>query len=181
MSNPSEPKVSEELAKAAQQILTHFHRQNQAQGEVAGAMHDGCKRGREWSDGEMWCHVNYDENLDVDRFDAGATTSTQTPVVPTRDPKKVILPEGVESIEDWGTTVCRMPKVASLGASYEELVQMPKWHEYLKWVVDHGHGQGGRLEDFAKYLTAIDFPKIMQKMNPHFGKSKEVRERKPRQ
>lgn len=172
----SERQVTEEQAKAAQDVLTRFHRQGTEDGAV-GAMHDGCKRAR---DKEDWIEVNYDESFTFERPSETATTSKQEPVPPTKGPQKVVLPTGVSSMEDWGTTICRLPKVADLDASYEELVNMPEKYEYLKWVFDHGQDRGGRFEDFAKYLAAVDFPKIMAKNNPRFGTSKNIRERKPK-
>lgn len=180
----SGPRITEEQAKAAQELLTRFHRQDRTGGVEAGAMRDGCKRGRTDEDYDDWQRVTYDEAFNIDRPIMEATTSTQAPVIPAIGEPKVKLPAGVDSIEDWGTTICRLPKVAHLDASYEELAQMAERHEYLKWVYDHGQDQGGRFQDFANYLSAVDFPKIMEeakeKAGPCFPDSKTIRERKPK-
>jgi hypothetical protein len=84
-------------------------------------------------------------------------SGSQLPFVP--DPKTgVKLPPGITDLKDWGTTICKLPKVAGLKLSYEELVQDPKNHqEYLTWVLKHGAYRGGRLEDLCLYLKVIKY------------------------
>jgi len=90
------------------------------------------------------------------------------------------LPPGISDLKDWGTTISKLPKVAGLKLSYEELVQDPKnHHEYLTWVLKHGADCGGRLEDLCLYLKAIKYDqKPGLAVDQLFPGTHEIREKK---
>ena len=62
---------------------------------------------------------------------------------------KVQFPPGVSSLSDWGSTICRSPRVNHLTASCEDLTRMPDQQPYRKWMAEHGISRGGRFEDFV--------------------------------
>ena len=76
------------------------------------------------------------------------------------DASKISLPDRVSSLEEWGRTVCELPKVKNLSRSYHELrldsengdVQLSK---YLSWIRAY-KGSSSRSLDFKKYLLACD-------------------------
>ena len=68
------------------------------------------------------------------------------------------LPEGVESLEEWGRTICALPKVKDLAASYQELLNLSdsgdtKMASYLNWIRNY-KGPSSRTLDLKKYLLA---------------------------
>ena len=73
---------------------------------------------------------------------------------------KVSLPVGVDSLEEWGRTICELPKVKEMSCSYHELtlqaekgdIQMSK---YLSWIRTY-KGPSSRTVDFKNYLLAYD-------------------------
>ena len=73
---------------------------------------------------------------------------------------KVFLPVGVDSLEEWGRTICELPKVKGMSCSYHELtlqaekgdVQMSK---YLSWIRTY-KGPSSQTLDFKNYLLAYD-------------------------
>ena len=148
----SKPVTAVEM-QMARDILSRFERSGQVS-EAAGSMHDGSKRLR---DTEEWDAISYDESASEFMFRLGDSgkVGNQDPVV-SQDvsDKPVDLPPGVQSLKDWGTTLCKLPQVSHLNASYEELTKMPDRKSYLRWISTHGINRGGRFEDFAKYLKA---------------------------
>ena len=73
---------------------------------------------------------------------------------------KVFLPVGADSLEEWGRTICELPKVKEMSCSYHELtlqaekgdIQMSK---YLSWIRTY-KGPSSRTVDFENYLLAYD-------------------------
>ena len=143
-----------------------------------GSMSDASKRRlmaeSELMDGEF-------EHLEMPKSKYGGTKGGQNSQESTHQfPEKVELPPGISNLEDWGSTVCRLPKVKSLGLCYTELVDDPKTHqEYLEWILAHGSGRGGRLEDLYLFLKAIKYAENMVLPKDQlFPGTKEVREKK---
>ena len=135
----------------------------------AGAMTDGSKRRlseRSVLDDEDFQHVPSSEEMIPSLADLGGPypTDQQRPVQyqidvgDQRQPCKVSLPDGVSSLEEWGRTICELPKVKELNASYRELVNISdggdtKMASYLNWVRNY-KGPSSRTMDFKKYLLA---------------------------
>ena len=72
------------------------------------------------------------------------------------------LPPGVPSVQRWGQTLCVLPKVKSLRASYEELVTMARTSDemrnYLEKYVMTFNGASTKVKDLRRFLEYIDFP-----------------------
>lgn len=131
MSSSSTPVTPEELAHA-KAIMSRAHQSgvktgsDSTQGYVA--MNDSAKRQGDQRDMELdeaWEPVNYsDEHQPLEKERFGHMSHDQKPVVPEKmDMSKVCLPAGVTSLKDWGSTVCRLPKVSN--QSYLVWVQAP--------------------------------------------------------
>ena len=75
-------------------------------------------------------------------------------------PKHVDLPENVESLADWGKTICELPKFASRELSYEDMIKESKHNEgmkeYLDWVYSTGI-KSAKADDLRFYLAAVDW------------------------
>eukprot|EP00438_Fugacium_kawagutii_P014963 Skav234165 [mRNA] locus=scaffold572:163472:164041:+ [translate_table: standard] len=85
---------------------------------------------------------------------------SQKPLPPTKG-SKTTLPPGISSVENWGTTICQLPKVKALNLSYAELVNDPANHaDYVKWVWDNGRSKGPSVADFFGHLQAIGYDPI---------------------
>ena len=72
-----------------------------------------------------------------------------------------VLPEGLGSLDEWGRTVCRLPKVASRHMTYAELAALARtdrgMHDYLSGFICRHRGSSANVADFKKYLMAINF------------------------
>ena len=55
------------------------------------------------------------------QFHLDGPTGSQAPV-PPNSKTGLKLPPGVTDLKDWGTTICKLPKVASLKLSYDDMV-----------------------------------------------------------
>ena len=87
------------------------------------------------------------------------------------------LPDGVSSLEEWGRTICELPKVKELNSSYRELVKISdsgdtKMASYLNWVSNY-KGPSSRTMDFKKYLLACSAYESQPKT--YFPGSMEIR------
>ena len=111
---------------------------------------------------EEWDAISYEDSTGefMDHLSGLTTTGKQDPIVTKPKDSKITFPPGVSSLVDWGTTICRLPRVASLNASYEKLTRMPDQQPYLKWVAEHGASRGGRFDDFSLYLKATKLPAL---------------------
>lgn len=76
------------------------------------------------------------------------------------DDPKVQLPKGVPDISTWGRTLCTLPKLAKLKASYDELTVKAKTSEeiasYLKWVMNNG-SKSAKVQDLCDFLEAVGY------------------------
>ena len=134
-----------------------------------GAMTDGSKRrlseSVNWEEEEDFHHVAADGEMPPfipgggppvgsvpAVFHVGGYESGQSP--------KISLPDGVSSLEDWGRTVCELPKVRELSCSYKELMMKAEegdtqMSKYLSWIRSY-KGPSSRTVDFKNYLLAVD-------------------------
>ena len=72
-----------------------------------------------------------------------------------------VLPLGITSVEEWGATLCELPKVVKLRASYQELVTKsetdPELRTYfLRYILKHS-GPSPKVADFRKYVECIRY------------------------
>ena len=82
----------------------------------------------------------------------------QAPVAPAAVAGNVQLPAGVNSVTQWGNTLCVLPKVAALKLSYSELVlravEDKEVRSYLDNFVRKYQGTSARVKDLRLYLEA---------------------------
>lgn len=78
------------------------------------------------------------------------------------------LPEGVESLEEWGRTICELPKVKDLAASYQELLNLSdsgdtKMASYLNWIRNYR-----RLAPWTSRSTSWPALRVSHSQKPTF-------------
>ena len=90
----------------------------------------------------------------------GKPVEKQLPVLPKT---KESLPEGVESITEWGETWCDLPKVAAMKISYAGLVEKAhidqSMSDYLDRMLTFPKGKSAKVDDLKAYLEAIQYVK----------------------
>ena len=72
------------------------------------------------------------------------------------------MPLGIHTMEQWGQTLCELPKVKGMKASYADLVTRAQYDLDLKrymteFVMKH-NGPSPKVRDFRAYLEGIRFP-----------------------
>ena len=135
-----------------------------------GSMTGACKRGRATSPlpgadsfrDTIEAEVALEELSEFSLVTSSPTPKSrlaQLPLAPavTGRSEEIKLPPGVDSVQQWGSTLCEMPKMKSLNLTYEEIAQMPEHRSYAQWVISQGKGKGGRCEDFRNYLLFSGF------------------------
>ena len=150
--------------------LEHFlHETFQSHEAAGGTMSDGSKRRAEVLEPEE------------DDFDVISSVSMKQPPVcrvqtgaspghlKVTEPEKK-LPEGIQSLEQWGCTICDLPKVQSREMSYDNMVEEPKvkkeMADYLSWVYNTKI-QSKKADDLRAYLIALDWnPKSQRIESP---------------
>ena len=145
-----------------------------------GAMSDACKRHLSDDEDELYSE-EFERVSMVGSFPAEhALPGCSQKPVPPLEMKGIKFPPGVVSLEDWGSTVCKLPKVSNLQVSYAEMVADQSTHgDYLLWVWKHGEKKGGRLEDLFLYLKATNYgSKHVHAETEVFPGTNLVRERK---
>ena len=107
------------------------------------------KRNRDLA-GQPWDNEDEDEDFGYERV--------QAPVAPAAAAGNVQLPTGVNSVTQWGNTLCVLPKVAALKLSYSELVlravEDKEVRSYLDNFVRKYQGTSARVKDLRLYLEA---------------------------
>lgn len=127
--------------------------------EAPGAMHDGSKRRFDDED------IEYEDDFSMVSSSPGAKKQTQMPCPPTSvndKSAKIKLPEGVKSMDEWGRTMCDLPKVAVYKMSYDQLVKksstVPEIAEYLGWIVKKSaRGKSAKMDDLYSYRSAVEY------------------------
>ena len=93
-------------------------------------------------------------------------SSTTSPMPSTHvsgqaEPKGVDLPTGVDSLSKWGSTVCQLPKLASLNLSYSEIIDRARHDKEVKSYVEtfvlRYQGTSARVHDLKRYLKAVSY------------------------
>ena len=91
----------------------------------------------------------------------------QQPIVPrVKESQEVLrscpveLPENVNSVAEWGKTICDLPKYASRELSYVELIEKSKFNDemktYLDWIFNTGI-KSAKADDLRAYLRAVNW------------------------
>ena len=140
--------------------LEHFlHETFQSHETAGGTMSDSSKRRAEALESEE------------DEFDVISSVSMKQPPVrrvqtggsqghlKVTEPEKK-FPEGIQSLEQWGSTICDLPKVQSREMSYENMIEESKCKkemaDYLSWVFTTKI-QSKKADDLLAYLSAMDW------------------------
>ena len=147
------------------------------------AMSDASKRRREdptsWDDAVVipkaapasFCPQQAAPNIIPSEAPPARAPMTQGPVMPQgyvvqRAPAIVNehlieFPPGIRSIDEWGRTVCTLPKVASRKMTYRELANeghmCQEMRNYLTRFIMKNNGTSAKVNDFKRYLYAIDY------------------------
>lgn len=140
----------------------------------AGSMHDGCKRRL-----ESWELVGEPAQAPVTPGDQ-STKNAKKKSSP-KSSSEVELPDGVESLTQWGKTMVTLPKYASRKMSYDEMVSRaatekqkgdPELHEYLIWVTQN-ENKSGKVKDFSSYLKVTGW--TAKQVTTYFPGTKDAR------
>lgn len=132
---------------------------------TSGAMNDASKRHRSESS-ERFSFDVYDDgsweiptSMKLPPLDSSSGEEKQAVVAPqpSKLDKKVSLPQGVNSIVEWGATLVELPAVKALKLSYKEICTREDQSEYLKWVLKHPDDKGPRVADLNRYLHASGY------------------------
>ena len=91
-----------------------------------------------------------------------ATSSTTQGVILPNDAPRAALPPGIRDVDQWGATICELPKVKAKNACYTDLVNMafsdPELMTYLTRFVLKHNGPSPKVRDLRLYLEYINFP-----------------------
>ena len=85
----------------------------------------------------------------------GKLVEKQLPVLPKT---KESLPEGVESITEWGETWCDIRKVAAMKISEKAHIDQ-SMSDYLDRMLTFPKGKSAKVDDLKAYLQAIQYVK----------------------
>ena len=135
---------------------------------TGGTMSDGSKRRAEALESE-------DDGFDV----ISSVSMKQPPVCRTSaatshgDPAAIEheekFPSGIQSLEQWGHTICELPKVQGREISYvgmlEESKTKKEMADYLTWVFNT-RIQSKKADDLRAYLTAMGWDAKTQRIEP---------------
>ena len=77
------------------------------------------------------------------------------------------LPPGVTSLEQWGSTVCTLPKIKDRNLCYTEILASKENMilDYVTWIYNN-RSKSAKAEDFAKYMDAVKWDKPSQPAIP---------------
>ena len=175
---PSEtPKISEEVIALVRGLRASGQLENAIaaidaqdaydihQDEVWSGMNDSCKRRLTSSPG----HSTHGFEL-VEPSGSNSLTPKQQPVTPVthsapkvyggKGSEKTPLPEGIHSSDEWGRTLCTLPKVKDRKLRYWELVQKSQsdteLSDYLVWIKRAGI-RSSKVDDLRGYMSHIGF------------------------
>eukprot|EP00435_Cladocopium_sp_Y103_P026519 s49_g6.t1 len=170
MQSSSTPVSPEELAIVKNVLArleaqgTPLHPAMWSSTAVPGSMTDGSKRRLEADDfpsSEDDVFSGGMSNAGMSGFELirddvnGAANRSQQPVVPQAKAKsKPDLPEGVSSVDQWGRTICTLPKVKDEAPTYAEIGSLGKYKEYRSWLFTQGKSKGPRVADLRNYMIA---------------------------
>lgn len=85
---------------------------------------------------------------------------------PSTSGNPVEFPEGIFTLQQWGATICALPKYADREWSYAEMVEVAKTTAdiagYLVWVRTSGN-KSPLVQDLKAYLHAINWEEVKPK------------------
>ena len=86
--------------------------------------------------------------------------SLASPIRKPATAHEIELPEGISTYEEWGRTICDLPKVKDMCMTYRELMANAnsgdqEMAKYLSWVKAF-NGSSARTNDFKRFLLADD-------------------------
>ena len=90
------------------------------------------------------------------------------PVANVTDPL-IPLPEGINTVEKWGQTICRMDKVKAEGLTYDQMIMTARTNskkgedmrQYLQFILSK-YDIGGKVP--SKITKAVDFAMYLEKV-----------------
>lgn len=129
----------------------------------AGAMTDGSKRlrGNSPSDDDDECDGASSFTMLTSAHLLSSPDRNQAPHVP-KFKTKIELPPGVESLEQWGKTICTLPKVKKEAPTFNEIATKEYYEEYRIWVLQNGTTKGPVCLDLYNYLRACGCPGVQE-------------------
>ena len=166
MQSSASPVTAQEI-EIVKAILARMQAQGQSLSPemwTSGTMADSSKRLRDSpdspsSDGESVLTMSATGGMEGfemirDLLPSGGSSS-QKPISPKIPQEQMPgLPEGVESVEKWGMTICSLPKVKEDSPTYVEIGTLAKYREYRNWVIQNGESKGARCVDLRNYLIS---------------------------
>lgn len=169
-------------AEGSLEDLIHTVRREALSARPSGSMSDASKRRcpSEPEEDDDFVAVSYTSSAaaaDVPFPSRSSPTVYEEPTV-KNSPEE--LPEGIGSMDEWGRTLCELPRVKHFNMSYAELVHQANTgneeiEDYLGWVRRH-NGPSTRVHDLKKYVMARD--KEAGYVRKTYPGSKEVRKLK---
>ena len=131
--------------------------------DVGGSMSDASKRRLDEVSvaSDDFIPINLSEEIEtVEHKDMGPQQMPKLPKSTSLAAVEGSFPPGIESLEHWSTTLCELPKVASLKKTYGQLLKTaasdPDMKNYLKWILKY-KGPSDRTLDLAAFLKASGF------------------------
>ena len=138
-------------------------------GPMPGSMTDASKRLRE----DAWEMISGGPDTPPQPMPVSTHAAVQPPMRPSSSgggyattsepPSSAGLPKGLTSVEEWGKTLCQLPKVAKLHLSYAELVIRAQTDKeintYLgEYILNH-KTSSLKVADLKQYLQYVGFVK----------------------
>lgn len=135
-------------------------------GPMPGSMTDASKRLRE----DAWEMISGASDSPPQPMPVSTNAAVQPPMRPsssgggyTTTSEPTALPKGITSVEQWGKTLCQLPKVAKLHLSYAELVTLAQTDKEINtylgdYILNH-KTSSLKVADFKQYLQYIGFGK----------------------
>ena len=130
---------------------------------------------------------------ELDQFEVIALTQSvtptpkkmsQAPVLPrqvgysSHAGTEIRLPEGLQSLKQWGSTICELPNVAKRDMTYDMMVteadSCKEMRDYLTWVTNSGV-KSSKMDDIRAYLKAVQYSPGISKFGVTYPGSKEAR------
>lgn len=126
---------------------------------ITGTMSDASKRR---APSEILDASDFDAEPQFNEWDAVSLPPTsQTPMMPSGSTAGVAqagLPLGIKSMDEWGSTVCELPKYLSFGYSYIEMWNLAKtdrdMKNYLEWCSTY-NGTSVKAKDLGAYVRKM--------------------------
>ena len=153
-------------------VLERVNPSNVAASSNSGGMSDASKRRISHPDEDFIAEAAIRHDVEEAMMERAIArfNGDQSPIVPGASSFTVVsesngyppeqLPPDMDSLSEWGRTICELPKVKALKMSYAELFSKAEdgdtaMANYLDWIRNY-RGPSVRTVDFGKYLVAMD-------------------------